>query len=88
MHLSVERHGNTGAASIALALDEASRSGRLNVDDRVLLVGFGGGMSLGLALLTWAAGPELVASASCGWSCPGLVDTGLLRLMLPVVVAG
>ncbi len=63
VHLSVERHGNTGAASIALALDEANRSGRLSVDDRLLLVGFGGGMSLGLALLTWAAGPELVTSS-------------------------
>lgn len=57
VHLTVDRHGNTGAASIAIALDDASQRGRISVDDRVLLVGFGGGMSLGLALLTWAAEP-------------------------------
>jgi 3-oxoacyl-[acyl-carrier-protein] synthase-3 len=46
--LNVERYGNTSAASIPLALDEALRQGRIAPDSRVLLCGFGAG-------LTWAA---------------------------------
>ncbi|ROQ57457.1 3-oxoacyl-[acyl-carrier-protein] synthase-3 [Streptomyces sp. 840.1] len=53
VHLPVERHGNTGAASIPLALDEARRAGEPSDGDLVLLAGFGGGMTVGTALLRW-----------------------------------
>ncbi|MFF8617585.1 3-oxoacyl-ACP synthase III family protein [Streptomyces sp. NPDC015350] len=53
VHLPVERHGNTGAASIPLALDHARRTDGPVDDDLVLLAGFGGGMTLGTTLLRW-----------------------------------
>jgi len=45
--------GNTTSASIPIVLAEAARNGRLQRGDRVLLVGFGTGYSLGITLLTW-----------------------------------
>ncbi|MEW2086929.1 beta-ketoacyl-ACP synthase 3 [Streptomyces sp. NPDC005283] len=52
-HLPVDRHGNTGAASIPLALDHACRQGAVTDDETVLLAGFGGGMTTGAVLLRW-----------------------------------
>ncbi|MFD6421233.1 3-oxoacyl-ACP synthase III family protein [Streptomyces sp. NPDC060198] len=52
-HLPVSLHGNTGAASIPLALDDAHRAGKLCDGELVLLAGFGGGMTLGTGLLSW-----------------------------------
>ncbi|MBR7832860.1 ketoacyl-ACP synthase III [Actinospica durhamensis] len=51
MHLNVEHYGNTGAASIPIALDEAWRAEAIGAGESVLLAGFGGGMNCGLALL-------------------------------------
>ncbi|MDP2195889.1 MAG: 3-oxoacyl-[acyl-carrier-protein] synthase III C-terminal domain-containing protein, partial [Rhodocyclaceae bacterium] len=45
------RHGNTSAASIPLALDEAVRAGKIGAGDTVLLEGVGGGFTWGAALL-------------------------------------
>ncbi|GAA3269405.1 ketoacyl-ACP synthase III [Dactylosporangium vinaceum] len=53
MHVTVAEHGNTSAASIPLALDTAWRRGALGDGDRIVLAGFGGGMSVGTALLRW-----------------------------------
>lgn len=50
---NVERYGNTSAASIPLALDEANRSGRIKPGDLVLLDAFGGGFTWGAILLRW-----------------------------------
>jgi 3-oxoacyl-[acyl-carrier-protein] synthase-3 len=50
---SVERHANTSAASIPLALDEAVRDGRISAGQRVLLLGVGAGFTWGSALLNW-----------------------------------
>jgi 3-oxoacyl-[acyl-carrier-protein] synthase-3 len=47
--VNLDRYGNTSAASIPIALDEAVRAGRIGPGDRVLLIAFGGG-------LTWAGG--------------------------------
>ena len=46
--------GNTSAASIPLGLTEAADAGRLAAGDRVLLVGFGAGMSWASAVIEWA----------------------------------
>lgn len=48
--VTVERHGNTSAASVPLALDEAVRDGRIKKGQRVLLEGVGGGFTWGAAL--------------------------------------
>lgn len=49
--VTVDRHGNTSAASVPLALDEAIRDGRIQRGQRVLLEGVGGGFTWGAALL-------------------------------------
>jgi 3-oxoacyl-[acyl-carrier-protein] synthase-3 len=49
--VTVNKHGNTSAASIPLALDEAVRDGRIKRNEVVLLEAFGGGFTWGSALL-------------------------------------
>ncbi|MFV0371593.1 MAG: beta-ketoacyl-ACP synthase III, partial [Azonexus sp.] len=49
--VTVDRHGNTSAASVPLALDEAVRDGRIRRGQKVLLEGIGGGFAWGAALL-------------------------------------
>ena len=51
--ISVDRHANTSAASIPLALDEAVRDGRIKSGHQVLLVGVGGGFTWGSVLIRW-----------------------------------
>jgi 3-oxoacyl-[acyl-carrier-protein] synthase-3 len=51
--LTVDRHGNTSAASIPLALDVAVKDGRIQRGDVVLLEAMGGGFTWGSALLRW-----------------------------------
>jgi 3-oxoacyl-[acyl-carrier-protein] synthase-3 len=56
-HLTLDRYGNVGSASVPVALDEAARSGTMQPGDLVLLAGFGGGMSVGATVLRWGATP-------------------------------
>ncbi len=49
--VTVDHHGNTSAASIPLALDEALRDGRIRPGQRVLVEGVGGGFTWGAALM-------------------------------------
>lgn len=51
--LTVDRHGNTSAASIPLALDATVREGKIKAGDNVLLAALGGGFAWGAALLKW-----------------------------------
>jgi 3-oxoacyl-[acyl-carrier-protein] synthase-3 len=51
--VNVDRYGNTSAASIPLALDEARKAGRIQPGDLTLLVSFGAGLTYGSALLRW-----------------------------------
>ena len=51
--ITVDRHGNTSAASIPLALDAAKKDGRLKEGDLVMLEAIGGGFTWGSALLRW-----------------------------------
>jgi 3-oxoacyl-[acyl-carrier-protein] synthase III len=53
VYCNIERYGNTMAGSIPLALDEAVAEGRIHRGDRVLLCGFGAGLSWGSALVHW-----------------------------------
>ena len=50
---TVARHGNTSAASIPLALDEAARDGRIKKGDLVMLEAMGGGFTWGSVLVRW-----------------------------------
>jgi 3-oxoacyl-[acyl-carrier-protein] synthase-3 len=50
---NLQRYGNTSAASIPLALDEARRSGAIAPGDISLLVAFGAGLTYGAALVRW-----------------------------------
>lgn len=49
--VTVDQHGNTSAASIPLALDEAVRGGKINKGDTLMLEGVGGGFTWGAVLL-------------------------------------
>ena len=51
--VTVDRHANTSAASIPLALDEAVRDGRIKRGDLVLLEAMGGGLTWGAGLVRW-----------------------------------
>jgi len=51
--VTVDRHGNTSAASVPLALDEAVRDGRIQRGDLMLLEAFGGGFTWGSALIRY-----------------------------------
>jgi 3-oxoacyl-[acyl-carrier-protein] synthase-3 len=50
---TVDRHANTSAASIPLALDEAVRDGRIRAGQHVLLAAVGGGFTWGSVLIRW-----------------------------------
>ena len=51
VHVTVDRHGNTSAASVPLALDDAIRQGRVGEGDLVLLEAMGGGFTWGASLV-------------------------------------
>ncbi|MFJ4963184.1 3-oxoacyl-[acyl-carrier-protein] synthase 3 [Streptomyces sp. ADI96-02] len=58
----LERVGNTGAASIPLALADAAARGLLRGGDRVLLTAFGGGLTWGSAALRWPGAPQTIST--------------------------
>jgi 3-oxoacyl-[acyl-carrier-protein] synthase III len=51
--VTVDRHGNTSAASIPLALDAAVSDGRIKAGDLVMIEAMGGGFTWGAALVRW-----------------------------------
>lgn len=53
-YLNLDKYGNTSSASIGIALDEMNRKGLLKKDDKVIMVGFGGGLTWGAILLNWS----------------------------------
>jgi len=54
---NIDRYGNTSAASIPIAIAEAVEQGQIKSNDRIVLVGFGGGLTWGAALLEWDVTP-------------------------------
>jgi 3-oxoacyl-[acyl-carrier-protein] synthase-3 len=50
---NLQKYGNTASASIPIALTEALEAGRITAGDKVLLAGFGAGMTWGSILLEW-----------------------------------
>lgn len=51
--VNVEKYGNTSAASVPIALDEAVKSGTIKSGDIVALVGFGGGLTWASSIIKW-----------------------------------
>jgi len=51
--MNLDKYGNTSAASIPIALDEAVRTGRIQEGDYILLEAFGGGLTWASALIKW-----------------------------------
>ncbi|MEX0325298.1 MAG: beta-ketoacyl-ACP synthase III [Puniceicoccaceae bacterium] len=51
--INLDRYGNTSAASVPIALDEAFRNGRIHPGDNILMVAFGGGLTWASALIRW-----------------------------------
>lgn len=51
--INLDKYGNTSAASVPIALDEAVKSGRINDGDVLISVGFGGGLTWGAAVIKW-----------------------------------
>jgi 3-oxoacyl-[acyl-carrier-protein] synthase-3 len=52
-YVNLDRYGNTSAAAVAIALDEANRSGRIKPGDFVLMVVFGGGLTWASTIIEW-----------------------------------
>jgi 3-oxoacyl-[acyl-carrier-protein] synthase III len=52
-YVNLEKYGNTSAAAVAIALDEANRTGRFKVGDYILLVVFGGGLTWASSVIQW-----------------------------------
>jgi len=53
IYLNIENYGNTSAASVPIALDEANRTGHLKKGDYIIMVAFGGGLTWGASLVRW-----------------------------------
>ena len=51
--INLHKYGNTSAASVAIALDEAVASGKILRGDLILLVVFGAGLTWGAAVIEW-----------------------------------
>ena len=51
--LTIDKHANTSAASIPLALNVAVKDGRINKGDLLLMEAMGGGLTWGAALMRW-----------------------------------
>ena len=60
---NVDRYGNTSAASIPIALDEAIQMGRIKAGSVVVFVAFGGGLTWGAAALRWGQRIEPIATS-------------------------
>jgi 3-oxoacyl-[acyl-carrier-protein] synthase-3 len=53
LFINLDKYGNTSAASVAIALDEAVASGRVTRGDLILLMVFGAGLTWGAAIIEW-----------------------------------
>jgi 3-oxoacyl-[acyl-carrier-protein] synthase-3 len=53
LFVNLEKHGNTSAASVAIALDEAVQTKRIQRGDLVLMIVFGAGLTWGAAVIEW-----------------------------------
>ena len=78
--VNIDRYGNTSAASIPLALAEATEHGRISDGDLILLSGFGAGMTWASAVLRWGppVPPSKSGSAQHGRPLASLDDSSII----------
>lgn len=55
-YINLDKYGNTSAGSIPIALDEVNKKGIVKKGDKILLVGFGGGLTFGGGIVEWTMG--------------------------------
>jgi len=53
VYVNLHKYGNTSAASVPLALDEAAAEGKIKSGDLVILSGFGAGLTYGANAIIW-----------------------------------
>jgi 3-oxoacyl-[acyl-carrier-protein] synthase-3 len=53
LFINLDKYGNTSAASVAIALDEVVRTGKVQRGDLILMVAFGAGLTWGAAIIEW-----------------------------------
>jgi 3-oxoacyl-[acyl-carrier-protein] synthase III len=63
MIINLDKYGNTSAASIPIALNEAILDGRVKVGDTVLMCGFGAGLAWGTTVVRWVHADQRLAKA-------------------------
>ena len=51
--MNLEEYGNTSSASIPILLDELNRAGKLQKGQKIILAGFGAGLTWGASILKW-----------------------------------
>lgn len=51
--VDIDKYGNTSAASMGIALDELAKSGCIERGDKIMLIGFGGGLGYGGVIIEW-----------------------------------
>ena len=51
--MNLEEYGNTSSASIPILLDELNRAGKLQKGQKIILAGFGAGLTWGASILEW-----------------------------------
>lgn len=66
-YMNVDRAANTSAASIPIALCEAVERGKLQPDDNVVFIGFGGGLTWASAVLKWDVTPPEISFRDREW---------------------
>jgi 3-oxoacyl-[acyl-carrier-protein] synthase III len=71
MYVNIDRHGNTGAPSVAIALGEYLQRNPAEVGDNFLLVAFGGGLTWAAAVVRWADIPAIRAERGLAPCEPG-----------------
>jgi len=82
MYINVDRYGNTGAASVAIALSELADTGVILPGQHVLMVAFGGGLTWAGMVVRWADLKAITARRRgapldrCGWNSTGAAPFG------------
>ena len=80
--VNVERYGNTSTASIPIATVEAIQNGRLKAGDKVVLVGFGAGLTWGAMAVEWSGPQPSEHFVTAQWYKPWARVRSLFRRIL------
>jgi hypothetical protein len=67
--VNLDRYGNTSTASIPIATIEALNSGRFKAGDKLVMVGFGAGLTFGAAVVEWSGSACTPACAPSSCAC-------------------